>query len=498
MVPFGGERMTIKPPGHAASDSSVTQLASRAFRWSFLNTVASRLGPLVIGIALARVLGPEQFGVFAIATVTLMAVLSFNELGVSLAIIRWRDDPATIAPTTNTISVLSSALLTAAVVVGAPWISTALGDVRATPVVQVMALSIVINGLVATPAALLQREFMQKQRTIADQVKTWLGAGISLTLALFGWGAMSLAIGHLVASVVFALMLWRWSPLPYRFGWNKAIVPKLFRFGIPLALSSIVLCASGYADQMIVGSVLGAQALGLYVLAFNLASWPVSIFSHPVRAVAPAAFSALKHDPPRMSRSFSRILALLSSVALPVCLALSGAAEPVVGFVYGGAWQASADVLLWLAALAALRIWFELAYDYLVVIGKSGGVLLIQACSFAVSLPVMLFAVQPFGEAGVATAQFLVALAVVLPLYAITLHRSGVRIGASARAVAIPIGAALLVWPASWAFAQFIDIPFLAAGAAGMLAAAVIGALVYRLRGDVKALRVSGRAKGAA
>ncbi|MET0715920.1 MAG: oligosaccharide flippase family protein, partial [Mycetocola sp.] len=121
-------------------DSSVTQLASRAFRWSFLNTVASRLGPLFIGIALARLLGPEQFGVFAIATVTLMAVLSFNELGVSLAIIRWRDDPASIAPTTNTISVLSSALLTAAVVIGAPWISTALGDVQATPVVQVMAL----------------------------------------------------------------------------------------------------------------------------------------------------------------------------------------------------------------------------------------------------------------------------------------------------------------------------------------------------------------------
>lgn len=482
----------------ADGNRSVTQRASRAFRWSFANAIASRLGPLIIGIALARVLGPEEFGVFAIATVTLMATLSFNELGVSLAIIRWRDDPATIAPTVNTISVLNSALLTAAVVVGAPWIAATLGDVRATSVVQVMALSIVVNGLVATPAAILQREFMQKQRTIADQVNTWLGAAISLVLALVGLGAMSLAIGRLVASLVFAAMLWHWSPVPYRFGWNREIVGKLFRFGAPLALSSIVMFASGYADQMIVGSVLGAQALGFYVLAFNLASWPVSVFSQPLRAVAPAAFSALKHDPPRMSRSFSRVLALLTSVAVPVCLALSGAAEPVVRFVYGAAWQASADVLLWLAALAAMRIWFELAYDYLVVIGKSGSVLIIQAFSFAVGLPVMLLAVHSFGQAGVASAQFIVALVVVLPLYAIILHRSGVRASDSASAVAIPVGAGILVWPASWVLTQLIDTPLLSAAAAGIFAAAVIAVLIYRLRDDVRTLRTSASAKGQA
>ncbi len=129
-----------------------------------------------------------------------MAVLSFNELGVSLAVIRWRDDPATIAPTINTIAVASSALLTVAVFVGAPWISATLGDVRAAPVVQVISVSILLNGLVATSAAVMQREFMQKQRTIADQVNTWLGAGLSLLLVLLGWGAMSLAVGRLVAS----------------------------------------------------------------------------------------------------------------------------------------------------------------------------------------------------------------------------------------------------------------------------------------------------------
>lgn len=480
-----------------AGGGSVSRRASRAFGWSFGNTVASRLGTLAIGIALARVLGPEQFGIFAIATVTLLAILSFNELGVSLAVIRWRDDPATIAPTINTIAVASSALLTAGVVVAAPWISAVLGDVRAAPVVRVLAISILLNGLVATSAAVLQREFMQKQRTIADQVNTWLGAGLSLLFALLGWGAMSLAIGRLIASVVFGVMLIKWSPVPYRFGWDRDIARRLLGFGLPLAASSIVVFASGYADQLIVGATLGAQALGFYVLAFNLASWPVSIFSQPLRAVAPAAFSALKSEPQRMSRNFARVLAILSCVAVPACLAISGAAEPVVAFVYGDVWLPAAGVLLWMAAFAALKIWFELAYDYLVVQGKSGVVLAIQACAFAAGLPLMLVLVRPYGESGVAAAQFFVALVVTVPLYLASLHRIGVSVRSTLGAVALPTVAGIAVWAASWGLAHSIAMPFVAAALAAACAVIVIATLGFWQRDNLRLLRAAALAKEA-
>jgi len=473
------------------TEVSVTRRASRAFGWSFGNTVFSRLGTLAIGVALARMLGPEEFGIFAIATVTLLAVLSFNELGVSLAVIRWRDAPATIAPTINTIAVGSSALLTAAVIFGAPWISALLGDVRAAPVVQVIAISILLNGLVATSAAVMQREFMQKQRTIADQVNTWLGAGLSLLFVFLGWGAMSLAIGRLIASIVFGIMIIRWSPVPYRFGWDSAIARRLFRFGLPLAAASIVVFASGYADQMIVGSLLGAQALGFYVLAFNLASWPVSIFSLPLRAVAPAAFSALKSEPERMSKNFTRVLAILSCVAIPVCLAVSGAADPVVEFVYGSAWISAAEPLMWLAALAALKIWFELAYDYLVVAGRSSIVLLIQACSFVAALPLMLFVAEPYGVAGVAAVQFGVGLVIVAPLYVWSLARIAVRARAVMAAVAIPVVAGVVAWGVGWLLSRTIGVPFFAAAATGLFSVLMVAALCWRQRGDLRLLRAA-------
>src|ERR1039458_2807890 len=73
--------------------------ASRALGVSFINIAAARLGTLAFGILLARLLGPHEFGTYAVAFVALLAVLSFNELGVSLAIVRWPGEPREIAPT---------------------------------------------------------------------------------------------------------------------------------------------------------------------------------------------------------------------------------------------------------------------------------------------------------------------------------------------------------------------------------------------------------------
>src|ERR1700754_3553658 len=142
---------------------SLLSRASGALAWSFVNTVLGRLGTLGIGIALARLLGPQEFGTYAVALIALMAVLSFNELGVSLAIVRWPGDPRDIAPTVNTISLIASAMIAAATYFLAGPFASAMGEPDATPVVQLLGLSVIISGAVAAPAALMQREFMQSR-----------------------------------------------------------------------------------------------------------------------------------------------------------------------------------------------------------------------------------------------------------------------------------------------------------------------------------------------
>lgn len=481
-------------PATSESSESLSGRASRAFGWSFLNTIVSRLGTLVIGVVLARTLGPSAYGEFAVAMVTLIAILSFNDLGVSLAIVRWKDDPRRIAPTVNTIAVTSSAVLAAAVIGCAPWISGALGDLRAAPVVRVLGASIVLDGLLATPAALLQREFMARRRMIIDQLNSWLGAAVSLGLALASAGAMSLAIGRIAGSLAGGLLLFRWSPVPYRFGWQPDVARHLLQFGLPLAAASLIVFGSGYADQIVVGSTLGATALGFYSLAFNLSSWPVSIFSQPLRQVAPALFARLHDDAPRRSSGFVLLATVLAAVSLPACLAISGAARPVTSWVYGSSWAPAAAALTWLAIQAALRIAFELSYDYLVVLGGTRALLGTQAAWLVIGVPAMLLGSHLAGFAGVAAAQVLSALFVAAPLYAVQLVRAGVSARRLARGLTWPVLGGLVSGAAAAAISRSMGSAPLASVSAGLASVAVIAVVMTGLRPQVAQLLRARRA----
>jgi PST family polysaccharide transporter len=462
--------------------------ATRAFGWSFLNTALSRLGTLLIGIVLARVLGPTEFGTFAVATVVLLAVLSFNELGVSLAIVRWKGDPLAIAPTVTTISVAMSALLFVVMYASAPVVASALGDPGATGVVRLMSVAVVISGAVATPAALLQRDFRQRRKLVIDQVNTWFGAGLSLALALAGWGAWSLAVGRVAASLLGGVLYVASSSYPYRFGFDRRVAGHLFGFGLPLAGTSLIVFGVGYAEQMTAGAVLGATALGYYVLAFNLASWPVNMFSQPLRSVAPAAFARLQDDEPRMNAAFVSLVRVLAIVTLPVCLTLAAAAPQVVGLVYGEEWLPAAPVLRLLAVLAALRILFELAYDYLVVRRRSGRLLAVQLVWLVALLPALWYAAHRFGLPGVAAGQLLVVGVVVLPLYLGSLGSVGVPGRGVLRVVTGPVLATLVMAAAVAALAARVESDLLVCLGAGVACLATITALGYPNRHLVRSV----------
>lgn len=462
-----------------------------ALVWSLTNTAVARFGTLAIGVVLARILGPHEFGTYAVAFVALMAILSFNELGVSLAIVRWRDEPEAIAPTVTTISLGMSAVLTVLAIAAAPAFSNAMGDPSATPVVRLLSLCVLVNGAVATPAALMQRLFRQDQRMIADQVNVWVGAVSSVGLALLGMGAMSLVVGRLAGAGLSALLFLRYSPLPYRLGWEPRYVRALLRFGLPLAGASLIVFLVGFVDQLVVGHLLGPTLLGFYALAANLANWPVTLFSQPLRSVAPALFARLQDDPPRMRAGFALVLRPLASVALPMCVVASVAAPDIVRFVYGDAWAPAAPVLRWLAIFAALRIFFELAYDFLVVLGRSTAILLIQVAWVVVLVPALVWAVERHGIVGAGAALVVVSAGVSLPLYALEFRRAGLRTRRLVGGVWAGALGALAVAVATSGLDSLLTSTFVSLAISGSVAAAVSAGLVWCFRAD---LRVFGSA----
>ena len=403
-------------------------------------------------------------------------------------------DPAKIVPTVNTISVAGSTLFCTAAIVAAPAFTTAMGDPEATDVVRILILSVFVNGIVASPAALLQRDFREKERLGIDQANVWIGAVLSVGLALAGMGAMALAVGRLAGSLVSGVMFLAASPLPYRFGLDRSQLGPLLRFGLPLAGTSVIFFAVGYADQLTAGTVLGSTVLAFYVLAFNLSNWPVSILAQPLRRVAPAAFSSLQADRPGMNSAMGSIVVVLAAATFPIILFLAGSAVPFVEFVYGEAWVAAATALSWLVIAAMCKVFCDLSYDYLVVLGRSGTVFTIQAGSLLVLVPALVAGASWGGLGGLAAAQAAVTGCVVLPLYLWKLRRTwtGPR-WASGEKLLLPIAAGLATGAAARILALTVPNHLLALCTAGTIAALVTAGLLYLQRDHLIELRSIGK-----
>ncbi len=481
-----------------ADKNTLAGRASRAMGWSFASNALARFGTVGIGIALARLLGPRSFGTYAVAYVALIAVLSFNELGVSLAIVRWQGEPRQIAPTIMTISMVSSIAIYVGCFLGAPAFAAAMGAPAATSVIRVLALSVVIDGVTSTPAALLQRHFLQDKKAITDQVNCWLGAGLTIALAWYGCGAMSLAIGRLAGCLGGGILLVAFSPEPLRLGFDAAKARALLRFGLPLGGSSVIALAVVNVDQLVVGHLLGATALGCYVLACNLAGWPGNIFSQPVRAVAPAVFSRLQHDRKAMVAGFLNVAGMLCAVALPVCMLLSGSAVPLIGFVYGARWLPAAQALIWLGLLAALRIFFELVYDFFVVLARSRVVFLAQLAWLLALIPALIAGTRAEGIFGTAMAGSAVAAGLVLPWYLIELHRVGIRLRALVTRVWLPLAGAATAGLSAMAATVIAPSDLTALAASGIVTVLIIALLIYQMRAGLDLFRPTSGEGGSA
>jgi PST family polysaccharide transporter len=209
--------------------------------------------------------------------------------------------------------------------------------------------------------------------------------------------------------------------------------------------------------------------------------------------VAPAAFAAVQHDPPRMRATFTAVTGVLAAATIPCCLVIAGASAPLVSFIYGAAWQPAAGPLLWLGVFAAFRILCELTYDYLVVLGRSGSLLRVQIIGLICTVPLMLWGAHLAGIIGIAVAQVVVAAVVTLPIYLAELRRVGLRVVALLRRIGLPAAGGVLVGGAAHVLGEArITGPFTASVLSGVLALVAAGALLVRDRRTLAQLRATG------
>lgn len=424
---------------------SLTRRVESGFARIFLDAAAARSGTLVIGLVLAAVMGPQEFGSFGVVVLALLAAQSISQLGVGHALNGWRPATAEVVPEAATVSLASSAVVYVAFYLAAPRLAASMGTPAASHVIRLVTVTVLINGLCTVPRAMLQRR-APWLHAMAQQMDNWIGVAVTIGLALAGHGLMGFAVGRIAGSVASAALCIALSPAGMRLGVRPAAARGLLRVALPFAASGLLAFAISNVDQIIVGRMLHARDLGYYLLALCLATWPVTVLSKPVRDAAPTAFTRFRSGPQLAGSAFVSSANLLAAVTLPVCVVLCTAAAPLVRLVYGPAWAPAAHVLPWLAVLATLRIFYALANDYFSAITSSRRSLafhLVWLCALA---PALAAGALEFGIVGVAVVQVAISVLILVPWYLFRLTHVAARPRVTGGGPAVSILAAAGVW----------------------------------------------------
>lgn len=484
----------------------------RGLAWGSIGGLVLRFGNVLVGIVLARLLAPQDFGVFALALAVQGVLVTVVDLGLSADLVRARE-PRRLEPTVATISLAAGVLLAGAMAASSVPVARALGSERAAPVIAVLAATLVVSAAGVVPYARMQRAFQQRELFATGLIDLVVGTTVTVLLVLAGWGPMALAVSRMVAqpcATAAQFVLTRTRP---RFGFDRTLARGALAYGVPLAGANLVSIALLAVDKVVLARGAGEVALGYYVLAFNVASWPMTVIGQAVRPVALAAFARLDvrgpdatagtqptdgaaPGDPRGSPTgaadggLSFAVRLTWTAAVPVACLLGALSAQVVVLLYGDRWLPAAGALTALAAFGAVRVLFDLMATYLIARGASRPVLWIQLAWLLTLVPAVVVGARWWGSAGTGWAHVAVALVVVLPLYLGAVRRHGADVRLLLGAMRLPLLAAVPTAAVSALVSGRVTGSLLGLLLGGVAGAAVYVAVVGRpLVRDLRALR---------
>ncbi len=461
--------------------------ARRGLAFSFLGIFITRIGSFAIGLILARLLSPADFGVYGIAVAAMAFAAYVNDGGIMAACVQWRGKFEDIAATGATIALSMSLLVYGAIFLAAPAFAAYSGAPEATPVVRLLTLVVVADGISAMRTAALVRRFEQGRLTQANVAGVLVNAAIAIPLGLSGAGAYSFAVGQLAGWIVMSAIVFKMGNLPLELGFDRSVAAKLIKFGLPLAVSLGVEAVLFNADYAIVGNLLGVAALGYYLIAFNVSTWVPGIVGTAVRYVAIPAFSRLaEQGKDELQAAVARSVPILVATILPVAVAIAILGQEMIVVVYGEKWAPAGVALQFLTILMVTRVLTSLALDILIATGFTKQIVAMNLGWAVVLIPALWFGTHYDGIRGTAIAHGVVSVFVALPLAVLTLRQAGVRLLPVMPALVRPVIGAIVLAAVILLITPLLSggplVELLVAGGAGVFAYTLVVVPLDQLR----------------
>lgn len=325
--------------------------------WSFFNQFSNYGMNFIVGIVMARLLSPSDFGITALPAVFMAIASTIQDGGLANALIRKKEVTNKDLSTTFYYSICLGVVLYLTLFLSAPLIA----DFYHTPIlvslIRVTAIGFLFSPLITPQNILLRRRLDFKTLTKISLVTRVFGATVGIVMAYVGYGVWSLVISNLLAGMFTLLIAWlvvRWLP---KYGWSKDSFKYLWGYGNKIMFSAIIENLYSNIAPVFIGKYYSPAQLGIYNRAQGYASMPSQNITGAINNVSFPVLSKMQDDTEKLAYNYRRMLRLSAFVIFPIMLMLSALARPLVITMITEKWEHS---IIFLQIMCFSMMWYPI------------------------------------------------------------------------------------------------------------------------------------------
>jgi len=286
--------------------------------WVFLLRIVNRVFSLIRLIILARILSPNDFGLMGIALLTISILKTFSQTGFEEALIQKKEDIESYLNSAWTALILRGFILFVILYFIAPYAAVFFNSPEAKPIIRVIGFSILFQAFTNIGIIYFKKELEFNKEFIYQFSGTLADFIVAISAVLILRNVWALVLGSLAGSIVRCFMSYLIHPRRPCLSKDLGKVKELFGFGKWIMGSSILIFLIIEGDDIFVGKLLGATALGFYQLAYRISNMPATEITHVISQVTFPTYSKLQDNLPKLREVYLKVLQLIAFLSFPI------------------------------------------------------------------------------------------------------------------------------------------------------------------------------------
>lgn len=331
---------------------------SSGIRWSSLSVIGREVSRSVFTIVLARLIGPEDFGIVAQATVYIGIVAILLDQGFSSALIQRKHVEPEMPGAVVTINLAVGGALTALTIAIAPLWASFMRTPQLMLVLAVLSSSLLFRSMGLAARAMLMRGMEFRKIAICDVAATMSGGLLGILVAVAGGNYWSVVVQILTTDIVYLLVL-QFFGAAYRPNLHLRLLRQIAGFSLRAFAAGLLTSVSHNVDNLLVGRFHGPQALAFYAMAYKLLLLPVQLACVSVGYVLFPRFARLADDIATLGVEMTRTIRSLALLSLPAMAIVSAAAPQIVAVMFGPDWTPAVPIIQVLAIAGAVQAVYQ-------------------------------------------------------------------------------------------------------------------------------------------